>query len=195
MTREKIIDFIIRVEFTEWNSIFVYFIRLLQGKTTMFQHVAATIESHKRKAKRFLEDLPDELKVQSDIWELPDIWDKNILIVENDSAIQELLSDVLKGNANVENAANCMEGLEKIGKTFYNVVVSKTDLPAMSGIDFFQKAVEVNPKIHRQFLFYTDKLTAQTNTFLKENLVPHLERPFGLKRLIQTVNEIMDKTL
>ena len=99
MTRKEVVDCIVNTEFTEWNNIFVHIVKSLQETTTMFQHVAATIEEHKRKAERFLDELPDELKVPDDNWKFPVIWDRKILIVENDTAVQELLSDVLKSVA------------------------------------------------------------------------------------------------
>jgi len=195
ITRKDVVDCIVKTEFAEWNSIFIYIIKALQKTTTRFQHVAATIESHKEKAVKFLENLPEDLKVPDNILRLPDIWDKNILVVEDDASVRELLSDVLKEKAHIETAANGPEGLEKINKVFFNVVVSKINLPIMNGINFYRRAVETNPNIHRQFLFCTGDITPEIKAFLQENHLPYLEKPFTLNRLTRTVQEIMDKTL
>lgn len=195
VTRKDVVDCIVKTEFSEWNSIFVYVINVLQNKTTMFQHVAATIESHKEKAIKFLENLPEDLKVSDDIWRFPDIWDKKILIVEDEKAIRELLSDVLKGIGHIETAVNGQEGLEKTNKNFFNVVVSDIGMPVMNGIEFYKRAVEENPNIHRQFLFCTGEITPDAKKFLHERSLPHLEKPFNLNKLYRTVQEIMEKTL
>lgn len=195
LTKKGVVDCIVKTEFTEWNSIFVYVINVLQEKTAMFQHVAATIESHKEKIIKFLKNLPEDLKVSDDVWRLPDIWDKKILIVENETAIRELLSDGLKGIGRIETAANGKEGLEKIRKDFFNVVVSDVDMPIMNGIEFYRKAVEENPNFHRQFLFYTADITPDVRNFLHERNLPCLKKPFALKALNRTVQEMMIKTL
>jgi CheY-like chemotaxis protein len=195
ITKKDVVDCIVKTEFTEWNSIFVYVINVLQEKTTMFQHVAATIESHKEKIIQFLTNLPEDLKISDDVWRLPDIWDKKILIVEDETAIRELLSDVLKGMGRIETAANGKEGLKKTNKDFFNVVVSDVDMPIMNGIEFYRKAVEKNPNFYRQFLFYTADITPDVRKFLHEHNLPHLEKPFALKALSRTVQEMMIKTL
>ncbi|MFH2218347.1 MAG: response regulator [Pseudomonadota bacterium] len=195
ITRKDVVDCIVKTEFTEWNSIFVYVINTLQKRTAMFQHVAATIELHKEKAIKFLESLPEDLRVSGDTWRLPDIWDKKILIVENETAVRELLSDVLKGMGQIETAANGQEGLDKIFRDFFNVVISNTDMPVMDGIEFYQKAVAANPNIHRQFLFCTGDMEPEARKFLKESNLPHLEKPFSLRALNRIVQEMMEKTL
>jgi CheY-like chemotaxis protein len=195
ITRKDVVDCIVKTEFTEWNSIFVYVINALQKQTSMFQHVAATIESHKEKTIKFLKNLPEDLKVSDDVWRFPDIWDKKILIVEDETAIRELLSDVLKGMGHIETAANGQEGLDKTSKDFFNVVVSDIGMPVMNGMEFYLKAVEENPHFNRQFLFCTGDITPDVKKFLHERNLPHLEKPFSLKLLNRTVQEMMDKTL
>lgn len=195
LTRKDVVDCIIKTEFTEWNSIFVYVINTLQKKTTMFQHVAATIELHKERCIKFLEDLPEELRISGEAWKLPDIWDKKILIVENEKAFRDLLSDVLKGMGHIETASHGREGLDKVLKDFYNVVISNTDMPVMDGIAFYQKAVEANPNIHRQFLFCTGDMKPEVKQFLIDRNVPYLEKPFSLRALNRTVQEMIEKTL
>jgi CheY-like chemotaxis protein len=195
ITRKDVVDCIVKTEFTEWNSIFIYVIKALQKETNMFQHVAATIESHMEKAIKFLKSLPENLKVSDDVWGFPNIWNKKILIVEDETAIRELLSDVLRGMGHIETAANGQEGLDKVNKDFFNVVVSDIGMPIMNGIEFYQKAVENNPHFNRQFLFCTGDITPDVRKFLREHHLPHLEKPFSLKVLSRTVQEMIDKTL
>ncbi len=195
LTRKDVVDCIVKTEFTEWNSIFIYVIKALQKETNMFQHVAATIESHKEKIIKFLKSLPENLRVSDDVLGLPNIWDKKILIVEDETAIRELLSDVLRGMGHIETAANGQEGLDKVKKDFFNVVVSDIGMPIINGIEFYQKVVEKYPQFSRQFLFCTGDITPDVRKFLSEHHLPHLEKPLSLKVLSRTVQEMMDKTL
>jgi CheY-like chemotaxis protein len=194
-TKKDVVECIVKTEFAEWNHIFVYVINTLQETTSMFQHVAATIESHIKKVQEFLEDLPEDLKVPDVLWKLPDIWDKKILIVENEASIKELLANALKGMGNVETAASGREALDKTKKEFFNVVVSGIDIPEMNGIEFFEKAVAANPNISRQFVFYTDDITSDLSTFFGKNHLPFLKKPFSLRRFNRIVQEMIEKTL
>jgi len=195
VTKADVVDCIIKTEFRELNSIFVYAIKRLRDDSPMFQHVAATIESHKEKIIRFLDDLPDELTASEHIWKLPKIWDKRILLVIEASTLEELLSNILENLAQVHIAATDREGLDQIAKGFFNVVISDTQLTSMTGAEFYREAVDLNPKIARQFLFLTDDNSRNANAFLTEHLVPYLEKPFNINRLSRTVREIIDKTL
>jgi len=195
INRKDVINCIIKAEFAELNSIFVYILSTLQEISGMFQHVAATIESHIERIQKFLENLPEDVKVPEETWKLPVIWDKKILIVEDETSLRELLSNVLKGLGSIETAANGREGLDKTKKNFFNAVVSNIDLPIMNGIEFYQKTVEANPNINRQFIFFTGTITPDVSVFLQKNHLPYLEKPFSLGRLNRTVREIIDKTL
>jgi CheY-like chemotaxis protein len=195
ITRKNVVDCIVKTEFTEWNSIFIYVIKALQKETNMFQHVAATIESHKEKTIKFLKSLPEKLRVSDDVLGLPTIWNKKILIVEDETAIRELLSDVLRGMGHIETAANGQEGLDKVNKDFFNVIVSDIGMPIMDGIEFYQKVVANNPHFNRQFLFCTGDITPDVRKFLHDRHLLHLEKPFSLKVLSRTVQEMMDKAL
>jgi len=66
-----LVDCIVKAEFSEWNSIFLYAIRLVRGFSTDFQHVAATIEAHKKRIQIFLEDLPEEMMPPDNLINLP----------------------------------------------------------------------------------------------------------------------------
>jgi DNA-binding NtrC family response regulator len=77
---------------------------------------------------------------------------------------------------------------------FFNVVISDIDMPVMSGLEFYQKAVEMDPEIRRHFLFCSGNITSDIETFCRERDLMHLEKPFKLKQLYAAVQDIMEKT-
>jgi CheY-like chemotaxis protein len=195
ITKKELVDCIVKAEFSEWNSIFLYAMKLVKDLTINFQHVAATMEAHKNRIRAFLEDLPGEIRPDDSLIKLPNIWERKILIVEEDISFREFLSDLLKDMAEIEEAANVHEGLEKMKVSFFNAVISEINMEKMTGIEFYQKSIEINPHINRNFLFCSDTISPESEKFIQENHLTYFEKPVNIKRLVITIQDIMSKTL
>ena len=109
--------------------------------------------------------------------------------------IRELIAKVLGRQGAIETATNGREALDKTKNNFFNVVISDIDMPVMSGLKFYQKAVEIDPEIGRHFLFCTGTITSELEAFCRKHDLVYLEKPFKLQQLIQVVQDIIDKTL
>lgn len=195
LTKNELINCIIKAEFSEWNSIFLYAINLVGYFDTNFQHIAATIEAHKDKIQKFIEDLPEEIKPPENLTKLPHIWERKILILEEDTSLRLFLSDLLKSMGKIEEVTNGWEGLEKVKDTFFNLILSEVEMEKTSGIEFYQKAIELNPYISRNFLFLSDEISTDAKAFFQDNHLTCLEKPVSIRRLVQIVQDIIDKTL
>ncbi len=195
LSKSELVNFIVEAEFSEWNSIFVYAMNLVANFNTDFQHTAATIEAHKERIQKFLEDLPKEMQPTESLARLNNIWKKKILIVDEDTSFRSFLSDILKRMGIIEEAANGREGLQKVKNTFFNVVVSEVKMDKMSGIELYQEAIELNPHIIRNFLFCSDEISQEAMDFFKDNHLTYLEKPLSIRRFLQIVQDIIEKTL
>jgi len=194
LTRQDVVDCMIRAEFSEFNYIFLYVVNTLSKTSFAFQHVAATIEAHKNRIIEFVKEFSKELKVSDDIYKLPKVWDKKILVVDDEAPIRGALADILGRLGKVEASADGEDGLEKVKSSFYDAIISDINMPRMSGIDLYTKAVEINPHIYRKFLFVSGMITPDIRNFLETNHLPWLEKPFNLKKLLGIVQEIIEKT-
>ncbi len=195
LSKKELVDFIVRAEFCEWNSIFIYAMNLVGNLNTQFQHTAATIEAHKERIQRFLEELPEEIQPTEDLTQLDNIWQKKILIIDKDTLFREFLFDVLKRMATIDEATNGREGLQKVKDTFFNVIISEIHIEKMNGIELYKEAVELNPYITRNFLFCSDEISEESKAFFEENHLIYLEKPISIRRFIEIVREITEKTL
>lgn len=90
------VDCIVKAEFSEFNSVFLYVVKTFAEISNAFQHVAATIEVHEKRIRDFLKEVPEGRKAIKDDFNLPHLWDKKILVVEDESTIREVLSESLK---------------------------------------------------------------------------------------------------
>jgi len=195
LTRQDILDCIVKAELSEWNDIFLYVINTFQKYSKRFQYIAASIQAHKQRIEKFLEELPIDLKVPEDIHKLPRIWEQKFLIVEDEAPLRKLFEAVFNKMGAVETATNGQEGLDKLKDHFFNVVISNIEMPVLNGLEFYQKAVEMDPIIGRHFLFCSANVTSEIRAFLQENDLEFIEKPFELKQLKRAVQEIIDKTL
>jgi CheY-like chemotaxis protein/rubrerythrin len=193
--KKELADCIMKAEFSEWNSIFLYALKLVKDLTVNFQHIAATIEAHKKRIQAFFEELPGEIRPDDSLIRLPNIWERKILIVEEDISFREFLSDLLKGMAEIKEAGNADEGMDKIKAGFFNAVISEIKMEKTTGIEFYQKSIEVSPHISRNFIFCSENISPESKKFLQDNHLIYFEKPINIKRFAQGVQDIMSKAL
>jgi len=72
----------------------------------------------------------------------------HILIVDDERAIRNVLKDIL-GNEGykVEEATDGEDALKKFSATTYDLVLCDIKMPKLDGIEFLQKATEINPDV------------------------------------------------
>src|SRR4029077_20833299 len=71
-----------------------------------------------------------------------------ILIVDDERAIRSTLSEILQHEGyKVELAENGEEGLEKFKATVFDVVLCDIKMPKMDGMEFLEKARQINPDV------------------------------------------------
>lgn len=168
ISREVALECILDVEFSEFNHVFLYVMDEFQKGTRICQQAAASIQTHQHRIKEFLLSTPDGSRTWEDFRKLPCIWNQKILIVEDEVALQQMFARFLRDLGTVETAANGLEALEKVRKHFFNVVVSDIDMPLMSGLEFYEKALQVDPDIGCRFLFCSGHVTSKAETLLHE---------------------------
>ena len=93
----------------------------------------------------------------------------------------------------VETANNGQEGLKKIKKHFFTLIISDIDMPIMNGLELYTKAVKEDANLKARFLFYSGNITSEKEKFLKENNLHYLLKPVGLEEFIQAVDDTTDK--
>jgi CheY-like chemotaxis protein len=94
---------------------------------------------------------------------------------------------------NVEEAVNGQEALEKVKDNFYDVIVSDMGMPVLNGMDFYLKAVEIDPDIRNRFMFCSGNITPSIEDFLHEHDLKYIEKPFTIPKLQKVVQDMIDK--
>jgi len=117
-----------------------------------------------------------------------------ILVIDDDPAIQELVSAVLtlKGYE-VHVSGRPEEALEQLKSSDYDLSLLDLRMPGMDGEDIFQILCQRHPKVASRVVFMTgDTASKDTRRFLTCVQRPVLIKPFHLDGLEETVAAALD---
>jgi len=186
ITRDKLFDFIIEAEFSEWNPIFLYTVNALMENVEECFDIAPKIQMHEKYIRRFIETTPDFLMHLERFRSLPAVWRDKILIVDDEPVILTLLKALFEEEWSVETATNGRDALDKLRYSYYDVIVSDVNMHTMDGLTFYMEAKKIWPEIGKRFLFYS-ALVGKYPDFFKENNLSFMMKPSTIKELKKTV--------
>ena len=189
LPKGKLIERMVTTESAELNDIFLYAVTTARTHVRAAQHMAAAIEAHKERIQRFIDDLPTEFRPAKDLRALPRIWERRLLVVDDDAATVELIARLLGKEMIVETAGNGEEGLAKAKDQFCDLVLSDIEMPVKDGIAFYEELVEAAPEMRDHFLFWTGAMNAEREAFLKANDLECLAKPHELGELVEKIRE------
>lgn len=191
LSERQMIEYIVKAEFSEWNTLFVYAINTLKSYSRQFQYGAAALQAHKHRIEEFLKIMPAEQRPSQDIRELPKVWETRFLIVDDEQPLRDLFSRFLCRRGTVETAGNGAEALAMVRRKFYNVIITDVNMPVMDGMELYRHAVADDPAVQLQFLFHTGALTAESAEFFEANHLPYLVKPFALSAVTEMIDRIL----
>ena len=120
---------------------------------------------------------------------------KRIMVVEDEKAICEVFSIVLKNEGfEVDIADNGKLAEEKVKTNDYDLIIVDIRTPVMNGKELYQSVVDSNPEIARRILFTTgDVMDGDTLSFIKEVGRPFLAKPFTPGELREMVRDVLGR--
>jgi two-component system nitrogen regulation response regulator NtrX len=118
----------------------------------------------------------------------------NILIVDDEKAIRKTLSEILSYEGyRIDEAGDGEEGIRKFRDKEYDVILCDIKMPKMDGIEFLDKAKELNPDI--PIIMISGHGTIETAVeAVKKGAYDYISKPPDLNRLLITIRNAMDKT-
>jgi two-component system, NtrC family, nitrogen regulation response regulator NtrX len=118
----------------------------------------------------------------------------SILIIDDEKAIRKTLSEILSYEGyKLEEAGDGEEGLKRIREKEYDVILCDIKMPKIDGIEFLEKAKELNPDI--PIIMISGHGTIETAVeAVKKGAYDYISKPPDLNRLLITIRNAMDKT-
>lgn len=116
-----------------------------------------------------------------------------ILIIDDEKSIRKTLTEILSFEGyKLEEAADGEEGLKKFKEKTYDVVLCDIKMPKIDGIDFLQKAVEINPDVPVIMISGHGNIETAVEA-VKKGAYDFIQKPPDLNRLLITIRNAMER--
>lgn len=192
LTENDIYNCLIRTEFSEWNAIFIYIIKLASRLEKSYNIVVEKIYKHLDLIEDYFDSNVSFAAYKKDIEQLPDLKDFSILIVDDDESIQYILKEIFTSyNYSVDIVNNGFECLENLKHNHYDIIISDIDMPVMGGVELFMN-LSSNPGFNKDKIIFMSGSHAY-QSFIHENNLKFIPKPFSIKFLVDQVDTTLFK--
>ena len=118
----------------------------------------------------------------------------DILIIDDEKAIRKTLTEILSFEGyKIEEAADGDEGLKKFKEKTFDLILCDIKMPKMDGIEFLQKAGEINPDVPIIMISGHGNIETAVDA-VKKGAYDYISKPPDLNRLLITIRNAMDKS-
>ena len=118
----------------------------------------------------------------------------DILIIDDEKAIRKTLTEILSFEGyKIEEATDGEEGLKKFKEKTFDLVLCDIKMPKMDGIEFLQKAGEINPDVPVIMISGHGNIETAVDA-VKKGAYDYISKPPDLNRLLITIRNAMDKS-
>ena len=118
-----------------------------------------------------------------------------ILIIEDEAAIRRVLVKILSEESStyfVEEAANGLEGLEKVKAADYDLILCDIKMPKMDGVEVLHAVKKLKPEIPMVMISGHGDMETAIQT-MRMGAFDYISKPPDLNRLLNTVRNALDK--
>lgn len=118
-----------------------------------------------------------------------------ILIVEDESAIRRVLAKILLEESKdyeIDEAEDGLEGIEKIKKEDYDLVLCDIKMPKLDGMELLTSAKKIKPETPIVMISGHGDLETAVNA-MRLGAYDYISKPPDLNRLLNTVRNALDK--
>lgn len=189
--KADLFEFMVSIEFSEWNSLFLFVLNLLKITNPRYETGVKEINRHKREIQRFIASYAETDALIERMKFFPAIWEEKILVVDDEDMITMALQAILEGEGEVDSARNGEDGLKKLAGQDYGAILTDIDMPVLNGVEFYKKAVQIYPELKDRFLFFVGEGDNEYIKFFKENKLRYLPKPSDVAVIKKAVDDIL----
>ena len=116
----------------------------------------------------------------------------NILIIDDESDMQETLKSILKKNYSPFSASSGAEGLNKIKKGNYRLVLLDLRMPEMDGIEALKKIKELDNSLPVIMITASKDIKSAVEA-MKLGAEDYISKPFEVEELLTMIEKAIEK--
>ena len=118
-----------------------------------------------------------------------------ILVIDDERSIRNVLKDILTNEGYIiDEAADGEEGFKKFTSQKYSLVICDIKMPKMDGLEFLEKATEINPDVPIIIISGHGNIETAVEA-VKKGAFDFIAKPPDLNRLLITIRNAFDKTV
>jgi CheY-like chemotaxis protein len=194
LTKESMINGLAETEYSEWNHIFIYVVNTLKQQSREFMYVASKMQNHIEEITEFIKSLPKSDQYLDKIRQLPEVWKRKFLIIEDYDPIRILIKSLLEDLGIVETVKNGRDALAKVNDSYFDVIISDIEMPIMNGIDFCKESMKNDPDIVNRIIYCSSSHDEEYLTFIKNNNMRLIIKPLNIIDIRSQVRNILSRT-
>jgi len=121
---------------------------------------------------------------------------QSVMVIDDEESILFILKDFLAGlNLQPHMCATLQQAVEVLKKEPINIILCDVTLPDGKGTDFYYKIVQTYPHLKDRFILMTGySLDDSLETFLNDNRISFIQKPFQLDLIRSKIMEILKKS-
>ena len=118
----------------------------------------------------------------------------SILIIDDEKAIRKTLTEILGYEGyKIDEASDGEEGLRKFKEKSYDIVLCDIKMPRLDGIEFLEKAKEINPETPIIIISGHGNIETAVEA-VRKGAYDYISKPPDLNRMLITLRNAMDKS-
>jgi two-component system nitrogen regulation response regulator NtrX len=119
----------------------------------------------------------------------------SVLIIDDEKSIRKTLAEILSYEGyKIDEAVDGQEGLKKFSEKNYDVVLCDIKMPIVDGIEFLDKAKQINPDIPVIMISGHGNVETAVEA-VKKGAFDYISKPPDLNRLLITLRNALDKQM
>lgn len=107
----------------------------------------------------------------------------NVLYIDDEDNNLTSFKAALRKEFKVHTALDAMEGLEIARVTEFHVVIADQRMPGMTGVEFFEKLVEINPRPIRILLTGYSDIVSVIDAINRGEVYRFIDKPWNLEQI------------
>ena len=117
----------------------------------------------------------------------------DILIIDDEKAIRKALTEILTAEGyKTEESSDGEEGLKKFKEKSFDVVLCDIKMPKLDGIEFLQKAGEINPDVPVIMISGHGNIETAVQA-VKKGAFDYISKPPDLNKMLITIRNAIDR--
>ncbi len=188
LSEETLLRYIVDVEYSEWNEIFIYIARQYSRVETAHQFDVAMMQRHISRIARFITQ-ENYTELLHKIEGIQKIWDYRIMIVDDEDGIRDLFAMLFGKNYRTTCASNGRDALDLLEQWHSDVIITDIDMPYMNGIELYEQLLQKDKTIADRMIFMTGN-DRHIPYFQMHNL-KYFMKPFKIDMLRALVDSLI----